>query len=157
MIRRSLIAMFAALALVSGAASAQDKPNFSGTWKMDGAKSDFGPMPAPDKLMRTIDHKDPEMQIKTTQSGQQGEVTSELKYKTDGTESVNKLRGQDVKGIAKWEGEKLVVRSKREVQGMEISITETWALSGEGKVLTVTNAIDTPQGSFEAKIVLDKQ
>lgn len=156
MIRRSLIAI-AALALAAGVLSAQDKPNFSGTWKMDGAKSDFGPMPAPDKLMRTIDHKDPEMHIKTTQSGQQGEVTSELKYKTDGTESVNKLRGQDVKGVAKWEGEKLVVRSKREVQGMEISITETWALSGEGKLLTVTNAIDTPQGSFEAKIVMDKQ
>jgi hypothetical protein len=83
-------------------------------------------------------------------------VTSELKYKTDGTESVNKLRGQDVKSVVKWEGEKLVVKSKREVQGMEISITETWTMT-EGKVLTITNAIETPQGSFEAKIVLDKQ
>lgn len=156
MIRRSLIAI-AALTLFSGLLSAQDKPNFSGTWKMNGEKSDFGPMPAPEKLVRVIDHKDPEMQIKTTQSGQQGEVTSELKYKTDGTESVNKMRGQDVKGVAKWEGDKLVVRSKREVQGMEISITETWTATDAGKVLTVTNAIETPQGSFEAKIVLEKQ
>ncbi len=154
MIRRSLIAI-STLALFAGLLSAQDKPNFSGSWKMDAAKSDFGPMPAPDKLERVIDHKDPDMQIKTTQSGQQGEVTSELKYKTDGTESVNKLRGTDVKGIAKFEGEKLVIRSKREVQGMEISITETWTLAG--KVLTIVNAIETPQGSFEGKIVLDKQ
>jgi hypothetical protein len=156
MIRRSLLAI-STLALFAGSMlSAQDKPNFSGTWKMDGAKSDFGPMPAPDKLVRTITHKDPDVEIKTTQSGQQGEVTSELKYKTDGTESVNKLRGQDVKSVVKWEGEKLVVKSKREVQGMEISITETWTMT-EGKVLTITNAIETPQGSFEAKIVLDKQ
>ena len=156
MFRRSLIAI-SALALFAGTLAAQDKPNFSGSWKMDAAKSDFGPMPAPDKLIRTIDHKDPEMQIKTTQSGQQGEVTSELKYKTDGTESVNKLRGQDVKGIAKWEGANLVVKSKREVQGMEISITETWALSDGGKVLTVANSIETPQGNFEAKVVMEKQ
>ncbi len=156
MIRRSLIAI-SALALFAGMLPAQDKPNFTGSWKMNAEKSDFGPMPAPDKMTRTIDHKDPDMQIKTTQAGQQGEVTSELKYKTDGTESVNKLRGQDVKGVAKWEGDKLVVKSKREVQGMEISLTETWTMTDAGKVLTVVNAIETPQGNFEAKIVLEKQ
>ena len=33
--------------LVSG--QAQAKPNFTGEWKLDTSKSDFGPMPAPSK------------------------------------------------------------------------------------------------------------
>ena len=156
MIRRSLLAI-STLALFANLLSAADKPDFSGSWKMNAAKSEFGPMPGPEKLERTITHKDPVLSSKTTQSGPQGEVTSEMKYTTDGSDSVNKLRGQDVKSVAKWEADKLVVKSKREAQGMEIAITETWVLSDGGKVLTITNAIDTPQGAFEMKYVLDKQ
>jgi hypothetical protein len=156
MIRRSLLAI-SALALFANLLSAQEKPNFSGSWKMNAAKSDFGPMPGPDKLDRVIDHKEPTVASKTTQTGPQGEVTTEIKYKTDGSDSINTMRGQEVKSVAKWEGDKLVVKSKREVQGMEIAMTETWILSDAGKVLTVNNSIETPQGNFEIKVVMDKQ
>ncbi len=39
---------------------------------------------------------------------------------------------------------------------MEISINERWTLSPDGKVLTIANAMSTPQGDFETKIVADK-
>jgi hypothetical protein len=155
-LRRSLLTV-AALALSANLVSAQDKPNFSGAWKMNAAKSDFGPMPAPDKMDRTIDHKDPELKFKTMQSTPNGDQTSDTMYKTDGTDSMNKQRGADVKSVAKWEADKLVIKSKREAQGMEISITETWALAEAGKVLNIVNNIDTPQGAFEIKLVLEKQ
>lgn len=153
MFRRSILTI-STLALFANLVSAQDKPNFSGTWKMDASKSDFGPMPSPSKMERTIDHKDPMLTFKSVQTTDNGEQTSETKYMTDGTDSVNKQRGADVKSVAKWDANKLVVKTKREAQGMEISITETWTLAEGGKVLNIVNNINTPQGDFEIKLVM---
>lgn len=157
MMNRRTLLIVPALALFTLTASAQDKPNFSGSWKMNVDKSDFGPIPKPTRFERVITQQDNEVTAKTTQAGEQGERTTELKYKLNGSESVNKIGGQDVKSVAAWEGSNIVVRSKREIQGMEISQVETWALSADGKVVTVSNDIDTPQGKFAMTIVLEKQ
>ncbi len=140
---------------VAGLAAA--KPNFSGEWKLNAKESNFGPMPAPDKMERKINHEDPSMKITTTQAGQQGEMTTNLVYKTDGSESVNKIRDADVKSVAKWDGDALTVTSKREAQGMEITMNERWTLSADGKAMTIVNKINTPQGDFEITVVMDKQ
>lgn len=156
--RRLFVAGLALSALLStGAAFAADKPNLSGNWKLNAGKSDFGMMPAPDKMERTIEQNDPVVKITTNSSGPQGDNTNTITYKADGTESSNDLRGMVVKSVANWEGEKLIVKSKREVQGMEISVTETWSLGDAGKSLIILNNVSTPQGDFEVKIVMDKQ
>jgi hypothetical protein len=80
-----------------------------------------------------------------------------MELKTDGSESVNKLRNMDVKSVAKWAGDVLTVNSKREVQGVEITQNETWTLSEDGKQLMINNKLSTPQGDFELKLVFDKQ
>jgi hypothetical protein len=147
-------AAWLALAVPAGA---WEKPNLSGDWKLNVAKSDFGPMPGPEKMDRTIKHEDPSLKMTTTQSGPQGEVTTELAYTTDGKPCTNKIRGQDVTGVAKWDGDALTINYKREIQGMEITANERWTLSEDGKTLTVTNKLNTPQGDFEIKIVMDKQ
>jgi hypothetical protein len=154
--RRSILTFAAALALcVAGQAWA--KPNFSGNWKLNVAKSDFGPVPAPEKMDRSITHEDPSLKFTTVQVGQQGEVKSSMELKTDGSESVNKLRNMDVKSVAKWAGDVLTVNSKREVQGVEITQNETWTLSEDGKQLMINNKLSTPQGDFELKLVFDKK
>ena len=44
--------------VLAGAVQAQQKPNFSGTWKLDKDKSTWGnPRIAPSSLVETIDHK----------------------------------------------------------------------------------------------------
>lgn len=157
-ILRRFLAVAAAIAFTAGFSQAwAAKPNFSGTWKLDASQSDFGPMPTPDKWERTITHEDPSLKYKTVQVGQQGELTTETSYTTDGKERTNKFRDQEYKGVAKWDGDVLTIQSKREIQGMEITINERWTLSPDGKVLTISNAISTPQGDFETKIVADKQ
>lgn len=156
MFRRSLLTI-SILALFASLASAQDKPNFSGSWKMNAAKSDFGPMPAPDKAERVVAHEEPTLKIKNTQTGQNGDQVTEMEYKTDGSEFTLKRRNMDIKAVGKWEGAKLVVKSKFEAQGMEIASTENWTLSEDGKVLTIVTALGTPQGDFEIKLVMDKQ
>ena len=146
-----------AVLLLISPLKAWERPNFSGDWKLNAAKSDFGPMPGPDKMNRTIKHEDPSLKMTTTQTGPQGETTTELAYTTDGKPSTNKIRGQDVTGTAKWDGDALSIGSKREFQGMEITMNERWTLSEDGKTLTVNNKVNTPQGDFEIKVVMDKQ
>jgi hypothetical protein len=133
------------------------KQDLTGVWNMVAEKSDFGQMPAPSKIERTIAHKDPSMLVKTVQTGQQGEITTEYKYTTDGQEFTQTTRFGELKGTAVWEGEELVVRTKRQVQGAEISTVERWALGDGGKSLTVSAQITTPQGEFQYKIHFEKK
>jgi len=60
---------FAALLAASwGLLQAQAKPNFSGTWKLNAGKSNFGPMPAPETRTDKITHQDPDLKYSFTQS-----------------------------------------------------------------------------------------
>ncbi|HTS76202.1 MAG TPA: hypothetical protein VMG40_08365 [Bryobacteraceae bacterium] len=140
------------------AAIAAAGPNFSGEWKMNPAKSDFGGMPAPDVITRSIQHDDPALDIKTYQKGAAGEVNSELKYTTDGKPATNKVRGMDATGTARWEGDTLVIESWLSLQGTEIKSKEVWELSDGGKTLTIRNHVSIPQqGEFDTRLVLEKQ
>ncbi|MBL8176504.1 MAG: hypothetical protein JNK48_17645 [Bryobacterales bacterium] len=133
------------------------KQDLTGVWSMVAEKSDFGAMPVPSKIERTIAHKDPSILIKTVQAGQQGEITTEYKYTTDGQEFSQTTRFGEVKGTAVWEGDNLVVKTKRQVQGAEITSTETWSLAEGGKALTVSAQVTTPQGEFKYKIHFEKK
>ncbi|MGH9559053.1 MAG: hypothetical protein ACRD30_07420 [Bryobacteraceae bacterium] len=144
--------------MFSLASMARATPNFSGEWKMNIALSEFGPVPAPEMLTRSIKHEDPSLQISTYQKGAQGESRTELKYTTDGAPSVNKLPGGDATGTAKWDGYRLIIDSTREFAGKKITYREVWALSGGGKVLTISSHVNIPgQGEFDLKYVFDKQ
>lgn len=148
-----------ALLTAMAAATLFAKPNFSGDWKMNAAKSNFGPMAAnaPKKIERSIQHTDPALKFRTVQVGSQGEVATELNYSTDGKEVTNKLRGQDVKGNAKWDGESLVIETKRIIQETEIVQSDKWTLSEDGKSMMVVSTLQTPQGNIEFTVAFEKQ
>lgn len=150
------VAVFATMFLVlTPVASAA--PNFSGNWKINAAKTDVGPLPAPEKYEQKIDHKDPSLKFTINQASQMGEFTSDHAYTTDGAECVNKVRGNEIKSKVTWEGEKLKFDSKMNYQGAEVSFLDKWTLSADGKVLTIERHIASPQGEIDVKYVLDKQ
>lgn len=155
MFRRTLLVALIAAATTT-VLSAAGKPDFSGFWKLNASKSDFGPIPAPDKMERTITHADPSLKVKSVQVGQRGEVTTDATYKTDGSESTNDFRGTPVKSVAKWEGDKLTISYKRETPNGAVDIKELWSLSEDGKTMTVDLAITAPQGELAVKNVFDK-
>jgi hypothetical protein len=155
----SAVCLMLLLAVTTQAQGA--KPDLSGTWNLDLAKSDFAGAPAPDSIVHVIEHKDPNLKITTTQKGQQGELTNTRNLTTDGKESVNKMRTmageQDVKSTTTWNGSKLANAFSLDIQGNAIDINETWELSDGGKVLTVARDIKTPQGPFHQTYVFNKQ
>lgn len=157
MMRRLIAAAALAAFFVFGLAAAE-KPNFSGVWKLNNAKSDFGPMPGgPDKFERTIDHKDPNLKMTTVQAFQGQERSNDVEYVIDGKEKTIETPAGPVKVTPVWKGETLEITVSRDFQGNQIKSVETWSLSGDGKTLTVKTDISTPQGDFSLKFVMDKQ
>ena len=156
--RRSLtfLCAVAALSLVIPA-GAWAKPNFSGTWKLNSAKSDFGQMTGPEKMERTVTHEDPSLKYSTVQTGPQGEVTSQMAYTTDGKPATNQTPMGEVTGAATWDGDVLNIENKREFQGIQITQTERWSLSEDGKTLTIDSRVAMPRGHVEMKMVFEKQ
>lgn len=150
----SILSLTLAALLVT--ALAEDKPNFSGEWKLNVAKSDLGSMPAVSRTDK-IEHKEPNLKVTSTQENQNGKVTADVKYTTDGKESTNEIRGNAVKSTAKWEGNVLAITSKANFNGNDITINDKWSLSKDGKTLTVNRQFEGPQGKFDHKIVLEKQ
>jgi hypothetical protein len=141
------------------AATAQTKPDFSGDWKLNIAKSEFGQMPAPDSMSQKIDYKDPDLKVTThAVGGPQGDVTYDAKYTTDGKECLNQF-GDQIKAKSKlaWDGSTLVVDTNMDFGEMQITIKGKWTLSEDGKVLKQTAHFDSPQGSIDVTYLFDKQ
>lgn len=145
------------LAGLLAAGQAHAKANFSGEWKLNVSKSDFGPLPAPASRTDKIRHDDPALKVTTTQSGPNGEVTFELNYSTDGKESTNEIRGNSLKSTSKWDGDTLRIDTKANFNGNDLMLSDKWSLSGDGKVLTINRHLASPMGELDQKMVLEKQ
>jgi hypothetical protein len=144
--RALILSVLAALPLAAAT------PNLTGSWMLNLAKSEYGQFPAPQVMMRQIQHKDPALSMSTYQKGAQGEVTTELKYTTDGKPVVN---GEN-HGTAHWDAGKLVIESMREYQGAQLKQREVWTLSADGKTLTIATHVNLPNGEFDVKQVFEK-
>lgn len=134
---------------------AQSKPNFSGDWKMNLVKSDWGAAPAPDTMTRKIVHAEPALTIDEEQASPFGPQRTTRKYITDGTESTFQASGADVRTSAKWDGNALVAVSTVEVAGLVYN--DRMTLSADGKTLTSVVKLTTPQGPIDVTVVFDKQ
>lgn len=155
---RTLLTILLVTMILAGMAVAADKPNFSGEWTVDAAKSEWGPMPPPQSMTRKVDHSDPTLSYtEATVGGPQGDTTVTMKCSTDGKETTNEMMGTPVKTTAKWEGDALTVSAKLDLQGNEITLIDKWTLSADGKVLTDARHIGTPQGEFDLTYVMNKK
>ncbi len=146
-----------AVMLLCFAAVVQAKPNFTGEWKLNPAKSDFGMMPAPSSATASVTHSEPSLKVAMKSVSEHGEFASENTYTTDGKECVNKGRMGEIKSTLKWDGDALVIESKAEFGGSPVTITDKWTLSEDGKVLTISRHFTSSQGEADAKQVYEKQ
>ncbi len=145
------------IATLTITAAAAGKPDFSGEWKMNAAKSTLGPVPAPTSFARKMTHAEPSLTITDDQKGGTGDQSDTRTYTTDGKEIAYQANGANVKGAASWEGETLVIRTQADAGCIAISIIEKMTLSGANKLLTDAIHISTPQGEIDITYVFDKQ
>jgi hypothetical protein len=157
MFRTRNIALLLTLALPATAVA--QAPDLSGTWVLQVDKSDFGPMPGPTKRTDVITHKEPSLTVKrSVESPQNGAATSELVYAVDGKEWKNKTAdGNELTSTLKWDGAVLVVTTVAVTPNGEVTITDRFALSSDGKTLTQDRTIAVQGQELAQKMVLAKQ
>ncbi len=124
---------------------------------MDGDRSDFGQIPKPANFVRKVEHEDPKVHVITTFTTPNGEAVTDVRYTTDGKESLNTVRGGEWTSTMLWDGTSLDLTSKRMLNGSEVSTRERWTLTNKGKVLTVVNKTTTPQAEITFTVVLNKE
>jgi hypothetical protein len=135
-------------------AAAQTKPDFSGTWKMNPAKSKFE-RGGPNSITIKFEQKDANLSEVMTLGGDGGggERSVEAKYTADGKETDVAMGDQTVKGSIKWEGETLIIAWK----GDDRSFTRKCKLSADGKIMTLEVINSNSNGTATDLVVFDKQ
>lgn len=144
---------FAAVAGAQGTAAAQAKPNFSGQWELNAAKSDLGGAPAP-ALSATITQNDTAFTFAQTVNGQTGSQVFPLKA---GPSTWTTPGGQPVTTTPAWDGGTLVVTSKAQRGGVDVTQVNRWSLSPDGKTMTMLQEMATPGGAMTFRLVFDKK
>lgn len=152
---RRFFAIFAILMLAAVPVLA--KANFSGDWKLNVSKSEFGQMPAPSSMTQKVTHEDPKLKVAVKSSSERGDFEYEMSYTTDGKECTNEIRGNPMKSTVKWDGDVLVIEGKGRFGDTEFTMRGKWTLSADGKTLTMETHYSSSMGELDQKQVLEKQ
>ena len=163
---KKLLLTFAAIMAVSMLVFAATKPNFSGTWNMDRARS-FG-MPPDMTQVLTITHKDDQIDVETKIIQPNNERTIKDTFVLDGKEhefTPAVPPGQPAakgKRTASWlPGDiGITVTDLTTAQTPKGEVTtqnvRKWAINAQGE-LVVDSYVDRPDISYEAKRIFKKQ
>jgi len=169
-ISKRLLALAILPALLLSFMMMPDKAKFEGNWKLNESKSelgDFGGRFAAKKIK--VEQKSDAITIaKTTPGFNDGaDVTRTETLTFDGkaTESTNTggFGTSKRKATIKWSADEksFVIAYTLAFEGqdgpIEITGTETWTLSADGKNLTSDTHSTSPQGEFTVKAVYDKE
>jgi len=135
------------------------KPNFTGKWVLDVAKSEFGGLPIPDSRTDVVDHQDPKLKVTIHTKGpaSRGERVADLNYTTDGKENTNKVRDTETKSRTRWDGKRLIIEGKAEMQGDPVELKEVWELMEGGKVRLLIREVKNPDDRANQKLIFHKE
>ena len=161
----------AAISLLAGPLGAQ-KPDFSGTWKINTEKSDPMLVPSgggggggqrpggmggirPSEMF--ITHSDSKMVFEQ----KMGERTVSLTYYLDGRESKNPgMRGTEMTTKSTWVENTIVTDGENTfttpMGDMTIKSHEVRSMSDDSKTMTIVSTATTPRGEMTRKTVYDK-
>jgi len=148
--QRQLRGLSAALLALSFAfAQGESKPNFSGTWKLNAAKSDLGGHDI-GSLTLKIRHQDPELLMTHIRDGE----TLEFKLGTDGKEYSNETPDGTMKTTLHWESGALI--GSTDYAG-HATFKDKWWITDDGRTMRITRHIKGPEGEQDWSIFFDKE
>jgi len=131
-------------------ASAIGHSDFSGTWKMDPARSESAHQEIPvESSTLEIRVADNEVSVETTRSegGKPDAFHERLTFRLDGTELTETGQGGvQVKCRARWDGPKLVTETHRNVNDSTVSTLYVYMLSGDAGTMTVDQTLTVQHG-----------
>lgn len=148
--------LVAAVALLAGCAVPIPGADFSGTWTLAVAKSDFGRGNPPQSLTMRVRQGRSELEVESTLVDARGASTSSYTLDLSGKERENVIRGNRALSVTSWRGAVLHVKAKTTVQNAEIKTVDQWQTDEAGRVLTIYRTATTPNGEVEQRYVYEK-
>lgn len=145
------------IAIISAAmVAAQNRPDFSGTWKQNMEKT-----PTKSSWLKSyvnqIELQGGTMKVTTTTVGDRGERTYARVYTIGKGEASQDREGDQFTTNVNWQGDTLVFDTVEKEHDTTLTSKEVWALSDNGRTLTKTIHRSGPQGESDQKYVLEKQ
>ena len=144
------------LAFLVTAASAQTRPDFSGTWKQNMEKS-----PTKSSWLKSyvnkIEIQDTTLKVTTTTVGDRGERTYDRTYVIGKEQKSQDNEGDEFTTNVKWEGKTLVFETVEKEHDSVLNSKEVWTLSDDGRTLTKNIHRSGPRGDSDQQYVLEKQ
>lgn len=130
---------------------AESRPDFTGTWKLNVAKSDLGARPITE-LTVVIDHKDPSFKYDVTgvAGGNNFEQREEITTDNKPAESEN-----GTVATAHWDGPVLVIEAKSPAG--EVIENTGLSVSADGKTMVREGMNKGPDGDAKIHEVYEKQ
>ena len=163
----SLTSILLALSILNASAADPARPDFSGRWELDAAKSEG--VPPDTKQTMTVKQTADRLEVETKITGPQGDRTVNDTYTVDGKQtsfSPAMLAGGSAKNglrTASWspDGKGMDVLEQADVetpQGADkLKGKRIWRLSEDGKVLTIEIDLAGEKGPIKGKRVYLKQ
>lgn len=144
--QRTAFARLTLVLIFPFAAHTQGSSDFSGTWKMDPARSESAHQAVPiGPVILVINQTATELRIETRRSHPGGTAMQSeiLTYKLDGTESTIPAQAgaPPVKTKAHWNGDRLVTETERNVQDSTVTTAYIHSLDPKRKELTVDKTL----------------
>ena len=162
---RKMLLLIAVMMALSWIAYAAAKPNFSGTWTMDRARS-FGLPPDMNQTL-IITQKDDQIDLETKLIQPNNERSVKDTYILDGKEHEYTPQAPPNQPPPKGKRTAVWLPGDRGIQVTEVTTSETpkgtvtaqvvrkWTLSGQGE-LVIDMYVDNPNISYEAKRIFTK-
>jgi poly(3-hydroxybutyrate) depolymerase len=121
------------------AAHTQAKPDFSGTWQMDPARSDSAAQSEPiGPVTLVITQSTKDVRVDTTTN----KGTTTRLYQVV---AVDKPQAADV-ATARWRGETLIFDAVREVRGQSVTMQQVLRLSADSNEVVVESVVNVQHG-----------
>ena len=134
-------------------------PNFSGIWKMDAQRSDWGPQPSPNSVEYVIRHIGAKISFNYTQDGK----TSRVDLIPDNEERITGNNEENATWTrAYWSGDVLVLEAReRKRFGTQAatgpSWTSRWTLSADGQEFVIDRTLRNQGQEAEQHLVFSRQ
>lgn len=139
-------------------------PDFTGTWNLNLAKSDFDQIPPPARETLVLIQTDSHLTVAVTSDSDRSKENYTLAFPTDGTDTPTPkdtipttAELQILSSKGEWKGASFVFTEKITYQGNPGTLTSTFTLSPDGKILTRVMHISVDQGDFDTTSVFEKQ
>jgi len=131
------------------------KPNFSGTWRANFAKSKLQ-IQQPESTVFTLDHREPVFILSRTHTFAGKSDTWGIELTTDGKEIVKREAGRTIRARLAWEGHSLVFDVKLDLPEGKGHDKVKYSLSRDGKTFTAHESYRDPQHAYDNVWVFDR-